>query len=105
MFYNPRKKSANILTMKAKTVKTKKRQSLAKNGSKVPNCVTTLSSYKSGLRQFKCLKLLAGSPLAVVKGPGSNAPPQAELWPVKEGNHKFYPKIWAKVTYRRGKIK
>ena len=42
-------KSAKILTVEAKTVKTNKGQSLAKNGSKVPNCVTNLCLYKLGL--------------------------------------------------------
>ena len=49
-------------------------------------------SYK-----LQCLKSSAGNPLAVDKGPGSIAPLWAELWPFKEGNHQFYPKIDAKV--------
>ena len=40
----------------------------------------------------------ARSPQAVEKGPGSIAHLEAELWPVKEGNHQFYPKIDANVT-------
>ena len=40
----------------------------------------------------------AGNPLAVEKRPGSIAPLQAELWPFKEGNRQFYPKIGANVT-------
>ena len=36
--------------------------------------------------------------LAVEKGPGSIAPLRAELWPFKEGNRQFYPKIDANVT-------
>ena len=49
-------KLAKILTVEAKTVKTNKGQSLAKNGSKVPNCVTFLCPYNSSLEwRFEAL--------------------------------------------------
>ena len=60
---------------------------------------TLISQAWNGLlRHFQCLKSSAGNPLAVEKGPGSIAPLRAELWPFKEGNRQFYPKIGANVT-------
>ena len=60
---------------------------------------TLISQAWNGLlRHFQCLKSSAGNSLAVEKGPGSIAPLWAELWPFKEGNRQFYPKIDANVT-------
>ena len=60
---------------------------------------TLISQAWNGLlRHFQCPKSSAGNSLAVEKGPGSIAPLRAELWPFKEGNRQFYPKIGAIVA-------
>ena len=84
-----------------KTVKTKKRRSLVKNCSKVTFVwllwALISQTWNGLLRHFQCPKSSAGNPVAVEKGPGSIAPLWGELWPFKEGNRQFYPKIEAKV--------
>ena len=60
---------------------------------------TLISQAWNGLlRHLQFLKSSAGNSLAVEKGPGSIAPLWAKLWPFKEGNRQFYPKIEANVT-------
>ena len=65
----------------------------------MPNRVTTLNPYKSGLEwTFEALpvpQIISWE--SSTKGPGSIAPMRAELWPFKEGTHQKRTKIGAKV--------
>ena len=94
------KKSAKILTMEAKTVKTNKRTESSQKWRFVWLLWTLISQAWNGLlRHFQCLKSSAGNPLAVEKGPRSIAPKGAELWPFKEGYRVEFLQNWWKSLY------
>ena len=55
-------------------------------------------AWKGLFGHCKCPKSAPGNTLAGEKGSGSFEPLGAELWPFKEGNRQFGPKIGAKVA-------